>query len=202
MSKKKPDPADYDSHDAWQEARTKAGMMPEVAKPVPIALLFVLVVGIVAWILAGRLGGTLDEEVLRTGTAEITGECHSKLDAQVCPATITWDDGEEQDAPVGSTEALSGTVDVEEHETFQVSEYRIHPTRRTAKNQPMAWSADHRPTGRPWLFPVVFGGSMLVAIVIAGMIIVFGSRWVRRRSRRRWAFARGVPDRGPEPDQR
>lgn len=188
---RKPDPGDYASWEEWQEARERAGQMPDDAKPVPVAILLVVVVGVIAWVVAGRLGGTLDEEVLREGSAEITGDCYAQLDHRACPATVTWDDGDSEKTEVRADRDLDGTVPVEEHETFEVRRGAGDRERKSMRNTPIAWSADHRPTGKPYMFPAVFGGSMLGAFVLAGFVIALGSRWVRRRSRARWARARG-----------
>lgn len=189
-TKRKPDPADHETWADWQEARSRAGMLADSAKSVPIAAVMVIIIGVVAWVVASRSGGTLDEEVLREGRAEITGTCSNLLEYRSCPAEVTWDDGTTERTDVRATRDLSGTVDVEEHETFDTKKNSDDTKADHLDNIPVAWSADHRPQGNPLRFPLIFGGSMLVALVLAAFVISRGGRWFEHRSRRIWAAAR------------
>lgn len=194
MSKKKPDPADYPSWEEWDKARDRAGMMPTFAIPVPIAAVVVIVIGVVAWTVAEGKGGTLDDEVLREGQATITDDCYRQLSYRACPATVTWDDDETEHTEVRATRNLHGTVAVEEHKTFESRRGPGDVATKRMENTPLAWSAEHRPSGKPFLFPVIFGGAMVGALVLAGFIISLGSRWLEDRSRKTWARARGAAE--------
>lgn len=175
----------------WKvDDRDRAGKIPEFAKPVPIAAVMVIIVGVVAWVAAEQMGGTLDDEVLREGTAVISDDCYRQLSHRACPAAVTWDDGSTEATEVRADRDLEGTVDVEEHLTFESRRGPGQAPSKNMHNTPIAWSADHRPTGKPVMFPVVFGGSMLVTLILAGFFISLASDWFERRSRSRWAKAR------------
>ncbi|WP_156822610.1 hypothetical protein [Demetria terragena] len=183
MGKSARDPADYDSWRAWQDAREQDGKMPVIAKPVPYAIAAALLLLVVTWRIVDYVGGTLGDEVTRSGTAVISGDCRQPVGGRYqCPAQLSWGGS----ARVWSTERLSGSVEVEERTSFQPDSVR----RRSATNQPQIWATEHTPEARPWLFPVAYGTAGILGIALAGIGIVYGSRWATRRSQQTWSDAR------------
>jgi hypothetical protein len=190
MGKPERDPADYDSWEQWQQARQRDGRMPVIAKPVPYAIVGIVLALLLTWLVVDRIGGTLDDEVRRSGTAVTTGDCRRTAARYHCPAEVTWQDGTSTTADILSTEPLSGRVDIEERLSFQAS-----GSSRSARNEPQVWSADHHPDARPWLFPVAYGGVGLLSLVLGGVAIAKGSTWLKRRSQREWVAARAAAER-------
>lgn len=185
MGKPERKPADYDSWQAWQDARQRDGKMPVIAKPVAYVVPVILVVLVLSWFVIDWVGGTLDDEVRRTGSAVMVEDCRRSAPHFRCPASISWGGDESDTGDVYSTEPLSGTVEVEERLSFQ-------PERRgrSSRNKPQVWAADHTPNARPWLFPVVYGAVGVGSLVLGGVVIAKGSTVLKRRSQAEWAGAR------------
>lgn len=158
------------------------GPPPIRARAVLVFVLLAILVLPVTGVLMNRGGWGMRAEG-RTGLAYVHS-CSPDLISHRCTADVVFDDDQAFDrVRVRSTEAVSGQVQVAEHEVWD-------PERRRSHYDAELWVRDHRPTPHPNLWPVgwILAGATIV--LLAAVIVKPLGNWFVRRSQRQWRTAR------------
>lgn len=192
-----PDPAEYDSWEAWRKAMKQhnfgriLGPPPLRARGVLIWLIASVLVLAGGWIAMESAGWTMKEQPVRTGLAQVR-ECSSRLRGVSCTAEVAWEgEGRQTGVTVRSREAISGLVPVSAHEIWV-------PGYRSARDEVRVWAMDHRPVGHYRLFPLGWIGIAAGIVGLGAILIGPGGSWFVRRSQRQWARARTAAGRSVE----